>query len=260
MTRLNPRPNPPPKGSHPRLRAVLLARTPGLTLFAVTFGLALALALAFTLAGAPWTFAALSAQPPSPSPAAKPPPAPDNPPSRHPVTVRNPLRQPRVETGTVDSRNQPVTVSCGSCHATSTPRPDTRFASDLDEFHQGLRYQHGDLTCLSCHDAANYDQLRLADARGLPFPEAMTLCAQCHGPQFRDYSNGSHGGMTGFWDLSKGPRQRNHCVDCHDPHAPQFPIVQPAFPLPVDRGLNPPSAPHAAPDPTTAPTPAPHHG
>ena len=55
----------------------------------------------------------------------------------------------------------------------------------------------------------------------------MTLCAQCHGPQFRDYQHGAHGGMTGYWDLTKGGRMRNNCIDCHDPHAPKYPTVTP---------------------------------
>ncbi len=252
MTRLNPRPNRSPGRPHPRLRA-FLARTPGPALIAVAVAFTLALARGL---GA---FVALSQSPtptptPTPAPATSPSPGAtsnNNPTSPHRVVIRNPIRQPRVETGAVDSRGQPITVACGACHATSAPRPDTRLGTDLDEFHQGLQYQHGSLTCLSCHDASNYDQLRMADGRGLPFPDAMTLCAQCHGPQFRDYSRGSHGGMTGHWDLSKGPRSRNHCVDCHDPHAPQYPIVQPAFPLPPDRGL---------PKPHVHPTPTPHHG
>jgi hypothetical protein len=56
----------------------------------------------------------------------------------------------------------------------------------------------------------------------------MRLCAQCHGPQYRDYQNGAHGGMTGNWDLSKGGRVRNNCIDCHDPHAPRYPTVTPS--------------------------------
>ena len=28
--------------------------------------------------------------------------------------------------------------------------------------------------------------------------------------------------MTGHWDLSRGGRTRNHCVSCHDPHAPRY--------------------------------------
>ncbi len=164
--------------------------------------------------------------------------------ARFAVRIRQPVVPPRVDTGRKDAHGQAVTVACGTCHATSTPRRETRSAAELDEFHQGLQYAHGTLTCLSCHDAANYDQLRLADGRGLPFAETMSLCAQCHGPQFRDYTRGSHGGMTGYWDLSRGPRERNHCVDCHDPHAPRYPQVQPAFPLPPDRGLVAPPEPH----------------
>jgi hypothetical protein len=70
--------------------------------------------------------------------------------------------------------------------------------------------------------------LRLADGRSLPYSDVMSLCAQCHGPQFRDYQHGAHGGMTGYWDLSKGGRTRNSCIDCHDPHAPKYPTVTPA--------------------------------
>jgi nitrate reductase cytochrome c-type subunit len=62
------------------------------------------------------------------------------------------------------------------------------------------------------------------------------LCAQCHGPQARDFQHGAHGGMTGYWDLSKGPRRRNSCIDCHDPHAPKYPAVMPVFP-PAESGL-----------------------
>lgn len=165
---------------------------------------------------------------------------------RHPVRLRQSVTPPRVDTGRKDSQGNAVTVACGTCHATSAPRRESRRAADLDEFHQGLQYAHGDLTCLSCHDATDYDALRLADGRSLPFAETMALCAQCHGPQYRDYVRGSHGGMTGYWDLTRGPRERNHCVDCHDPHAPAYPEVMPTFPLPPDRGLvrRPSSAPH----------------
>lgn len=158
---------------------------------------------------------------------------------RHPVRIRQPVTTPRVETGLLDSHGQPVTASCASCHATSRPRPETHSAADLDEFHQGLKYAHGDQSCLVCHHAQDYDRLRLADGRSVEFADAMVLCAQCHGPQYRDYRNGSHGGMTGYWDLRRGPRERNHCIDCHDPHAPAYPVVRPAFAPAPDRGLPP---------------------
>lgn len=64
--------------------------------------------------------------------------------------------------------------------------------------------------------------------------EAITLCSQCHGPQRTSFDRGVHGGMTGHWDLSRGPRERNNCVDCHDPHAPKFVGGAPVH-LPRDR-------------------------
>ena len=79
--------------------------------------------------------------------------------------------------------------------------------------------------------------MRLADAQ--------QLCAQCHGPQTRDYVHGSHGGMSGYWDKTKGERVRRACVDCHDPHAPAYPAWTPVFP-PRDGGARQQAAREAA--------------
>lgn len=157
---------------------------------------------------------------------------------RFPVRFRQPAGGPRVELAISTADGRAVTAACGTCHATRPPDIANRRGEDLDEFHQGLVFAHGKLTCLSCHNRADYDSLKLADGSPVAFSEVMTLCAQCHGPQMRDYLHGSHGGMTGHWDLSRGPRTRNNCVDCHDPHAPQFPQMQPTF-KPRDRFLGP---------------------
>jgi hypothetical protein len=149
-------------------------------------------------------------------------------PGLSPVTILRP-GIPRVATGRLLPNGEAETLSCGTCHAARTP--DTLKASDteLDEFHQGLKFNHGSRTCLSCHNADDYDSLRLADGRTVAFPDVMDLCAQCHGTQYRDYVHGAHGGMTGHWDLTKGPRTRNNCITCHDPHAPAYPTVHPVF-------------------------------
>ncbi|HXG48895.1 MAG TPA: hypothetical protein VNO52_14830, partial [Methylomirabilota bacterium] len=152
----------------------------------------------------------------------------------HPVVIRRPAGTPKVATGLTNYHGQPAMASCSACHATTRPNIDTRAAAELDQFHQGLKYAHGNLTCLSCHNAKNYDTLRLADSRPVEFPDVMTLCSQCHGPQKRDYDLGLHGGMNGYWDLSRGGRTRNTCINCHDPHAPAFPLVMPVLP-PRDR-------------------------
>ena len=152
----------------------------------------------------------------------------------HPVTFKLHEGPRKISTGLTNLHGQAVMASCSSCHATTRPNVETRSSADLDQFHQGLKYLHGNLTCLSCHNATNYDTLRLADSRTVQFSDVMTLCSQCHGPQRRDYDMGLHGGMNGHWDLSKGGRTRNICVNCHDPHAPAFPLVMPVFP-PRDR-------------------------
>lgn len=155
---------------------------------------------------------------------------------RHPVHVRRPDGPPRVNTGLKDARGEPLLVSCTSCHATLPPNPANRSTADLDEFHQNVTTRHGTLTCLACHNRNDYDALSLADGQRVEFTEAMVLCAQCHGPQHRDYRHGAHGGMTGYWDLSRGPQRRNTCTDCHHPHRPAFEGMWPA-PGPRDRFL-----------------------
>jgi len=148
----------------------------------------------------------------------------------HPVVIHRPDGPPMVDSGKLDAHGQPVMVACATCHDTREPNFNTNGGAQLKEFHLGLNYSHGDQTCLSCHNAEDYGTLKRADGRTLEYTDTMQLCAQCHGPQFRDYQNGSHGGMTGYWDLKQGPRERNTCTGCHDPHHPKFPQVMPVFP------------------------------
>lgn len=144
------------------------------------------------------------------------------------VQVREPAC-PTIKTGQVDAEGRAITVSCATCHSTRPANTEVRLGAPLKQFHQGQIGKHGNLTCVSCHNASDgYGSLRFADGRRLPYEHVMQLCAQCHGPQFRDYEHGAHGGMNGFWDLTKGNRTRNNCIDCHDPHAPKYPTVTPA--------------------------------
>jgi formate-dependent nitrite reductase cytochrome c552 subunit len=153
---------------------------------------------------------------------------------RFAVVINRPAGAPQVATGLTNFQGQPVFASCSSCHTSTKPNLDNRSSADLDQFHQGLKYNHGNLSCLSCHNSQNYEALRLADTRSVEFSDSMTLCSQCHGPQRRDYDRGLHGGMNGHWDLTRGGRTRNTCINCHDPHAPAFPLVMPGL-SPRDR-------------------------
>ena len=149
--------------------------------------------------------------------------------SAYPVAIHGPAGAPSILTGTVDEKGRPVSVACATCHATRPPAANAKLGAPLAQFHQNLSGKHGDLACVSCHNPEDgYSSLRLADGRSLRFTDVMALCAQCHGPQFRDYQHGAHGGMTGYWDLTKGGRTRNNCIDCHDPHVPKYPTVTPA--------------------------------
>lgn len=158
--------------------------------------------------------------------------------ARFAVTIRKPDGPPRVDTGMADAQGDRITASCSTCHATRTPNPQNVTAEDLNEFHGELTFSHGTVRCLSCHNSTDYDALKLADGQRVEFTDVMTLCAQCHGPQMQAYEHGAHGGMTGHWDLTRGPRTKNNCVDCHDPHKPQFPVMKPTF-KPYDRFLEP---------------------
>lgn len=156
---------------------------------------------------------------------------------RFPVTIRKPDGPPRVFTGENDIHGQPVTIACSTCHATRSPNFENKSVADLNEFHGSLAFAHGTVSCLSCHNSTDYDALKLADGSRVEFTDVMSLCAQCHGQQMNDYQHGVHGGMNGYWDLSRGPQEKNNCIDCHNPHAPQFPKMRPTF-KPRDRFLD----------------------
>ncbi len=156
------------------------------------------------------------------------------------ATIRRPDGPPRIDAGVVDPQGRSGTVACSTCHSVREPNFANRAPADLDQFHQGMTFTHGSITCYSCHNPNDADTLRLADSTTVEYVDVMTLCAQCHGAQYRDYQHGAHGGMNGYWDLSRGPQTRNNCIDCHDPHVPAFPKMTPTF-KPRDRFLSPPA-------------------
>jgi hypothetical protein len=140
----------------------------------------------------------------------------------HPVTIVTPLVLQGLPMAPSENTDAPTVTPCTTCHADVDDSPFPIDATSVKGPHGGLQLQHGRLRCAACHDATHRDRLHLADGRDIALIEAMDLCAQCHGPQKRDYDHGAHGGMRGAWDLTAGPRERNHCVACHDPHAPAF--------------------------------------
>ena len=164
-------------------------------------------------------------------------------PKKFPVEIRKPSGPPRITTGLSDAHGNSVTVACSTCHTTRQPNHQNKTVKDLDEFHGGMSFSHGTVSCLSCHNSNDYDSLKLADDSRVEFTDVIMLCAQCHGPQMNDYLHGAHGGMNGHWDLTRGPQMKNNCIDCHDPHSPRFPKMQPTF-KPKDRFLEQPGTEH----------------
>jgi hypothetical protein len=153
----------------------------------------------------------------------------------HEVEIHVPAGLGTMDSGLVDLHGQPVQVVCSACHGAMPKIASMKPAAER-AFHKDHALAHGALQCRACHNPENMDTLRLADGSSLAYDDVVGLCGQCHGTQHRDYLHGAHGGMNGHWDLTRGPRVRNACVDCHDPHRPAIRKVTPVLP-PGDRFL-----------------------
>jgi hypothetical protein len=113
---------------------------------------------------------------------------------------------------------------CTRCHDKpddSNPTPRNLLAAHLD-----IKLAHGsrEQWCYDCHNPSNRDMLRLAGGRLIPFETSYNLCGQCHGEKLRDWRRGVHGRRTGCWN---GEREYLLCVNCHNPHSPEFKPMHP---------------------------------
>ncbi len=158
----------------------------------------------------------------------------------HPVIIRQPSGPPRIHLAGADPQGRASSVACSTCHKIRKPNMDNKSVASLDEFHRGMTFNHGKLVCYACHNPDNADQLRLADGTSVTYTNVMSLCSQCHSKQAESFAHGAHGGMNGFWDLTRGPQTKNNCIDCHDPHEPAYPKMIVSF-KPKDR-FNEPAA------------------
>ncbi len=131
-------------------------------------------------------------------------------------------------TGKRDGQGRPVRVACQTCHQKIVVANADVYRKKDATFHANIKLRHGRKTCQTCHRLPHFTDFNLADGTPVPYGGVKQLCGQCHARRLLEYENGAHGGMTGYWDQKRGPRQRNHCLDCHDPHSPGIPLVQPA--------------------------------
>ncbi len=120
--------------------------------------------------------------------------------------------------------------TCMSCHRMFPPREDTpeRF---LQHSHVTLNHGIND-RCRNCHWEKDRDRLVLRGGDVIGYNDVVKLCAKCHGLIFRDWQRGAHGRTNGYWDAERGEVRRLVCTQCHDPHNPRVPAMNPLEPLP----------------------------
>lgn len=113
---------------------------------------------------------------------------------------------------------------CSDCHEGETTNREVR---ELEDDHEDMKLQHGELWCLSCHNVEDRDLLVLADGQLVEFTDSWQLCTQCHGKKLAEWRAGVHGKRTGHW---WGPKDYRTCVACHNPHLPSFKPLEPLPP------------------------------
>lgn len=113
---------------------------------------------------------------------------------------------------------------CNSCHRLFRSRPST---SPLLTQHTEIDLKHGmNNRCFNCHDRKDREALVLERGTLGAFSQTTELCARCHGLAYRDWQKGTHGKTLGSWQEGAN-RRRLICTECHDPHAPAYPLIPP---------------------------------
>ena len=120
--------------------------------------------------------------------------------------------------------------TCMECHrifdAAAKPEKELRQ-------HENIELEHSPaMDCQTCHHPEDRNYLRLADGSKLPYTEVVTLCGECHASRFRDWTIGAHGRVDGYWNPDLGKPRKLKCTECHDPHTPLSPVLDPVIPLP----------------------------
>jgi len=142
--------------------------------------------------------------------------------ARQDITT-DPMRRPLPDPPWVESGGYELT--CMACHRIFESLPD-KPRRLMQHRHVALDHGLND-RCLNCHDRDDRNLLVLASGETILFADAPRLCAQCHGTTYRDWSQGMHGRTNDYWDVTRGPRRRLSCTECHDPHAPAYDAMRP---------------------------------
>jgi hypothetical protein len=139
------------------------------------------------------------------------------------ATDPTPIRQPKLRPEYVSGV---YTYRCSDCHKIiPSPAETNRTLTQ----HTEIRLDHGiNARCFNCHHPTQRDAFVDDYGGEIPWTQPQLVCAKCHGPVYRDWEHGSHGRLNGYWDAGRGPQIRRRCIECHDPHQPQFASLVPA--------------------------------
>jgi hypothetical protein len=136
-----------------------------------------------------------------------------------PSTVRQWPPQPAYRVGQ-------FTYECHECHKMW---PDWKKDILNRRLHAEVELRHGiNDRCLNCHHPSNRNTFVDDDGNSIPWDSPQLMCAKCHGPVYRDWQHGAHGRTEGYWNTALGKQIKRRCVECHDPHQPPFPPIEPA--------------------------------
>lgn len=121
-------------------------------------------------------------------------------------------------------RRTGFTYRCNECHqAFLSPRDRAERVAE----HTDIQLEHGrNDYCLNCHHRDNREAYVDHNGAEIPSDQPARLCAKCHGIIYRDWLAGAHGKWIGGWGQASEPQQL-FCIQCHDPHAPKFPEIEP---------------------------------
>lgn len=134
-----------------------------------------------------------------------------------------PMREPLADPPTIEIAG--FMQRCNACHSL--------FESSWDGERPLVQHTHVSLAhgindnCFNCHDRDDRERLTSRSGETFGYQEVATLCRQCHGPIYRDWTRGVHGKTLGFWNTDAGEQRRLTCSACHDPHAPAYPSFAP---------------------------------
>jgi len=117
-------------------------------------------------------------------------------------------------------KNKIKLYDCKECHNKPISQLQTKNLGK--KAHWDIELNHADtntMSCLSCHSDNNMNNLQSITGKKIDFNLSYQLCAQCHTNQVKDWKGGAHGKNLSGW---KTARVSKLCVECHNPHKPNF--------------------------------------